>query len=118
MACSYLLSALKTKMQNIRDYPVLRRPRQKFGIGQKPATVIWAGAAIGTFSAGFPWALGVVLVALLIHVGMMWAFRFDSKIIEMYTDYQASPDVLHAGLDCQHSVNLSRPKGWGRNISC
>jgi CHASE2 domain-containing sensor protein len=106
------------KMQHVKDYPSLRKPRLKFGIGQLSATIIWSLAGIGAFTVGFPYGAIPIFLAAVAHGCLMWAFRTDPKILEMYSDYQSTPDQLHAGLDCHLPVITSRPTGWGKKISC
>lgn len=99
------------------DYPVMRRPRLKGGIGANAAVMLWAIAAVIGISIGFPWGLLAGILALLIQGVLMWAFKEDHKILAVYGLYATLPDEFHAGIPPHHSINSTRPDKFGKGVS-
>lgn len=97
-----------------QDYPILRRPRLRAGVGTKTATMIWMMTTVGALLVDLPMGLLLVPVGGLIHVGLAWAFRSDSEIFALYTAYEALPNTWVAGTGLGDGSHSSRPKGYYR----
>lgn len=99
------------------DYPVLRRPRLRGGIGGNTAVLIWAITGLVGLVIGLPEGLFVIIPALLIQGVMLWAFRTDHKVMEVYALYATLPDEFEAGIPAADSKKSSRPQFFGKGVS-
>lgn len=99
------------------DYKVLRRPRLRGGIGGNVAVLLWAGTGLIGLFIGLPWGLLVIIPALIIQGSLLWAFRADPKILEVYGLYATLPDEFRAGIPLAYSMKLSRPEKFAKGVA-
>lgn len=103
-------------MGEVCDYPALRKPRLKAGVGAKTATMIWLSAVIVLLLLGFPWGfLGIPLGAAL-HLGLRWMYDKDPRILDVYATHAIVPNTLHAGFPSHGESATSRPKGFAQSM--
>lgn len=99
----------------ISDYPALRRPRLKAGVGAKTATMIWAVVATIALMMGFPWGLASIPVGAFVHGGLKWFFAKDPHIMAIYVVHEIVPNNLHAGFPSHGEQSGSRPSGYSKH---
>lgn len=99
------------------DYQVLRRPRLRGGIGGNTAVLIWAITGMVGLVIGLPEGLFALIPAFLIQGGMLWAFRADPKVMEVYALYATLPDEFEAGTPAADATTSSRPQFFGKGVS-
>jgi hypothetical protein len=101
-------------IRTAQDYPILRRPRLRAGVGTKTATMIWMMTTVGVLLVDLPMGLFLLPIGGLFHVGLAWAFRHDAEIFALYTAYEALPNTWVAGNGLSDEAYVSRPKGYYR----
>ena len=100
----------------VTDYPALRRPRLKAGVGAKTATMIWAVVAAIALIMGFPWGLIFIPIGAITHGGLKWFFLKDPHIMALYVVHEIVPNNLHAGFPSHGEVTGSRPSGYAKTL--
>lgn len=100
----------------VPDYPALRRPRLSAGVGAKTATMIWSIAMMFVMLIGFPWGLGLLPVAGVVHIALSWFFRKDHQIMALYVVHEVVPNNLFAGHPSHGEFWRSRPRGYARQL--
>ena len=100
----------------IADYPALRRPRLKAGVGAKTATMIWSFVMMVVVLIGFPWGLLIVPVGAAIHGGLAWFFKKDPAIMSLYVVHEVVPNNLYSGVPSHGESWQSRPNGYAQGI--
>jgi type IV secretory pathway VirB3-like protein len=101
-------------IRKAKDYPILRRPRLRAGVGAKTFALIWMLAFVGLVLVDLPWGLLMVPVGGIVHFGLAWTFRADHEIFALYTVYEALPNTWVAGNGLGDPLHASRPKGFYR----
>lgn len=100
----------------LADYPALRRPRLKAGVGMRTATLIWAMTAMVWVLLGVPWGFAALPVGAFIHAVLAWAFKKDDQIMALYVVHEVVPNNLYSGLPSHGEKMLSRPRGFARDL--
>lgn len=103
-------------MGRIADYPALRRPRLKAGVGARSATLIWSITAMVGLLVGIPWGLLAIPVGTGVHMGLRWMFAQDPQLVGLYLVHELVPNNLHAGQPSHGEASSSRPRGYARNL--
>ncbi len=98
------------------DYVVLRRPRLRGGIGGNTAVLLWSITGIVVLVIGLPFGLIATIPALLVQGVLLWAFRTDHKILEIYALYATLPDEFQAGIPHDSVQQLTRPEHFGKGV--
>lgn len=104
-------------MSQISDYPALRKPRLRGGVGARTATLIWSVVTMAAVVIGLPWGLAVLPLGAIAHGGLKWLFQQDHRIVDLYLVHEAVPNNLHAGYPSHGERASSRPKGYARHIN-
>lgn len=100
----------------IADYPALRRPRIRAGVGVRSATMIWSLTTMSTLAIGLPWGLLALPVGALVHGGLAWFFKKDPQVMYLYVVHEIVPNNLQAGWPSHGETWVSRPRGYGNGL--
>ena len=103
-------------MSNLSDYPALRKPRLKAGVGAKTATMIWLAGVIILLILGVPWGLLGLALGAMAHLGLRWLYEKDHRILSVYSTHAVVPNTLHAGSPSHGTSSVSRPRGYAQNL--
>lgn len=98
------------------DYPVLRRPRLKGGIGGNTAVLLWSCAGLTVLAVGLPWGTAAVIPAMLVHGVLLWAYRSDPAILQTYARYASMQHDYQAGIPYSGADKDTRPDGFGKGV--
>lgn len=99
-------------------FTALTRPRLVAGIGLKSSIAIWGSCLMGTILVGWPLSGIAVVIALLAHVGLAWAFRKDDRIMEVMKIYELLGTHYSGASLWVDTGLLARQKGFGKGLPC
>lgn len=98
----------------------LSRPRLSFGIAPKALGYCWGPGAFAAVMMGTslgPWWIPVpMVISLIAHLVLKWAYRKDPHIFELYSRYSRLAKSYQPFPREVHNERFQRPVGVGRKI--
>lgn len=99
------------------NYRALQLPHLTAGIGRKFASLLWMGVFAISIILDSRWTTaGAVIIGVILHRGLIWFFKKDPKVFEIYALYAQTKDVYDTGSNQISTKN--RPKGYGKDFPC
>ena len=117
MQLVYLLNVPFKQMRLSTNYRALQLPRLTAGISAKIATLLWMGVFAISIIFDSRWiAGGAFVIGIVLHRVLIWFFKKDPKVFEIYAFYTQTKDIYDSGSNQISTKN--RPKGYGKDFPC